>query len=385
MDLTAIALRHLARRKVRAFFLLTGLLIGVATVVGLVAITQALSGQAEAKLQVDGPNILITPATERMALSYGGIAVGGLTVGAGSLREADLARIDGIADRGSITAVAAELVAPVEVEGARLLLMGVRPGEQFALKRWWSVDRGRPLADEGELVAGARAAEALGLEMGDYLEVEGRRFMATGILAETGSQDDDLLIIDLRTAQRMLDRPGELTLIEIGARYHEVPVSRVVEQLAEALPDVKVAEVQQTVQSRGHALEEFRSFSYALAAVVIAIEALVVFVTMMGSVRERTGEIGLFRALGFQRGHITRLVLIEAVVISLFAGLFGYLAGMGAVLAVLPLVAEGVQVLWTPLLAVLSVGLSVAIGALASLYPALAAGKLDPTEALRSL
>jgi putative ABC transport system permease protein len=375
MDLTAIALRHLGRRKVRAFFLLTGLLIGVATVVGLVAITQALSGQAEAKLQGDGPNILITPATESMALSYGGIAVGGLTVGAGSLREADLARIDGIADRDSITAVAAELVAPVEVEGVRLLLMGVRPREQFALKRWWSVDRGRPLADEGELVAGARAAEALGLHMGDYLEVEGRRFMATGILAETGSQDDDLLIIDLATAQRMLDKPGELTLIEIGARYHEVPVSRVVEQLAEALPEAKVAEVQQTVQNRG----------YALAAVVVAIEALVVFVTMMGSVRERTGEIGLFRALGFQRGHITRLVLIEAAAISLFAGLLGYVAGMGAVHAVLPLVAEGVQVLWTPLLAVASVGLSVAIGALASLYPALAAGKLDPTEALRSL
>jgi putative ABC transport system permease protein len=385
MDLTAIALRHLGRRKVRAFFLLTGLLIGVATVVGLVAITQALSGQAEAKLQGDGPNILITPATESMALSYGGIAVGGLTVGAGSLREADLARIDGIADRDSITAVAAELVAPVEVEGVRLLLMGVRPREQFALKRWWSVDRGRPLADEGELVAGARAAEALGLHMGDYLEVEGRRFMATGILAETGSQDDDLLIIDLATAQRMLDKPGELTLIEIGARYHEVPVSRVVEQLAEALPEAKVAEVQQTVQNRGYALEEFRSFSYALAAVVVAIEALVVFVTMMGSVRERTGEIGLFRALGFQRGHITRLVLIEAAAISLFAGLLGYVAGMGAVHAVLPLVAEGVQVLWTPLLAVASVGLSVAIGALASLYPALAAGKLDPTEALRSL
>ena len=133
------------------------------------------------------------------------------------------------------------------------------------------------------------------------------------------------------------------------------------------------------------AVDQFRGFSYAIVGVVIAIEALVVFVTVMGSVSERTHEIGVFRALGFRRVHITRLIMIEAVIASVIAGVLGYLAGMGTTYAVLPLVAHSAQVAWAPLLGIAAVAMAVLIGALASLYPAMHAGKLDPTEALRAL
>ena len=97
------------------------------------------------------------------------------------------------------------------------------------------------------------------------------------------------------------------------------------------LPGVKVSAIQQVVKTRMHALEQFRAFSLGVAAVVILIGALVVFVTMMGSVNERTREIGIFRALGFRRGHVVRLILMEALAwLSLLSGLLGYLAGMGA-------------------------------------------------------
>ncbi len=65
--------------------------------------------------------------------------------------------------------------------------------------------------------------------------------------------------------------------------------------------------------------------------------------------------------------------------------MLGYLAGMGTTYLVLPLVAERVEVAWAPLLGVAAVLLAVAIGGLASLYPALRAGAMDPTEALRAL
>ena len=74
---------------------------------------------------------------------------------------------------------------------------------------------------------------------------------------------------------------------------------------------------------------------------------------MMGSVNARTREIGIFRALGFRRGHVTGLILLEAIAASLLAGVLGYLAGMALSYAVLPPLASGgvERVTWTPALA----------------------------------
>jgi len=385
MRLRTIALNNLWRRKARAAFLVAGLLIGVGTVVALVSLTQSLTGQTKANLQSYGANIVVTPRAKGVALSYGGISVGALSLGRNAISEADLERIESIPARAGISVVSPELVGAVTVGGRRTLLLGVRPADQFKLKRWWSVDTGRQPANGHEIVAGAAAARTLGLRMGDFVRLGGRRFTVTGILRETGSQDDGLLIADLRAAQRILHQPGEVTLVEIAALYGGAPVERIAAQLAAALPGTKVTTMQEAVKSRTHAVDQFRSFSYAIVGVVIAIEALVVFVTMMGSVNERTHEIGVFRAIGYRRVHITRLVLIEAALASVVAGVLGYLAGMGTTYAVLPLVAGSAEVTWAPLLGPAAVALAVAIGAVASLYPALHAGKLDPTEALRAL
>jgi len=383
--LRTVAVSNLRRRKARAAFLIAGLLIGVATVVALVSLTQSMTGQTKANLQSFGANILVAPSSKDVALNYGGISVGGVSVGAQAIKESDVALIDTIPARESISVVAPELVGPVSVKGRRALLMGVRPAAEFKLKRWWSVDTGRPPANDHELVVGAKAARTLGLTMGDYVHIGGRRFTVTGILQPTGAQDDDLLIVDLRAAQQLLHKPGEVSLIEVAALYADAPVGDIARQIATAIPGTKVTTMQEAVKGRMHAVDQFRSFSYAIVGVVIAIEALVVFVTMMGSVAERTHEIGVFRAIGFRRVHITRLILIEAVIASVLAGVMGYLAGMGTTYVVLPLVAHSAAVTWEPFLGPAALALAVVIGALASLYPALRAGKLDPTEALRAL
>jgi putative ABC transport system permease protein len=93
----------------------------------------------------------------------------------------------------------------------------------------------------------------------------------------------------------------------------------------------------------------------------------------------------VFRAIGFRQVHITRLILIEAVIASAIAGVLGYAAGMAVTYVVLPLVARSAEVAWAPLLGLSAIVLAVAIGGLASLYPAKRAGRMDPTEALRAL
>jgi putative ABC transport system permease protein len=130
-----------------------------------------------------------------------------------------------------------------------------------------------------------------------------------------------------------------------------------------------------------------RKFTLGVSMVVVLVGSLVVLVTMMGSVRERTREIGIFRAIGFRRSHIIRMVLFEAALVSALAGILGYFSGLGTTILALPLFSRSVDITvpLDPILAGGSVFLSVVLGLLASTYPALLAAKQDPNDALRAL
>jgi putative ABC transport system permease protein len=160
-----------------------------------------------------------------------------------------------------------------------------------------------------------------------------------------------------------------------------------VRQIAAVLPGAKVMAIQQVVKSRMEALAQFQKFSYGISAVILLIGGLVVLVTMMGSVRERTEEIGVFRAVGFRRSHIMQVVFLEAGIISALAGVFGYGLGWASAAAALALSGDGHSghVPLAPELALGAVGLALALGLVATVYPAQMASRLDPNEALRAL
>ena len=385
MNLRTIAFNNLRRRKSRMAFLVAGLLIGVATVVTLLSLTQALTMEAEHKLDSFGANILLTPQSDELALSYGGITLAGLSVDPREIHQQDLARISTIPNSRNIAAVAPKVLGAVVVGGTRVMLMGVDPTAEFRVKGWWSLE-GRRLATDDELVVGSSAAKRLGLKPGSTVDLGGRPFTVTGLLRETGSQDDDLLITSLPAAQRLLHKEGTVSLVEVAALCGNCPVSDMVNQISSVLPGIKVSAIQQVVKTRLHALEQFRVFSLGVAVVVLLIGALVVFVTMMGSVNERTREIGIFRALGFRRTHVVGLILMEAVSVSLLAGFLGFLSGMGVTRLILPWLVQGhPHLLWSPSLAFGSLLLATLLGAAASFYPALHASRMDPCEALRAI
>jgi putative ABC transport system permease protein len=386
MNLRRIALSNLRRRTSRSAFLIVGLAVGIATVVTLLTLSDALRVEAQNNLERFGANIIVAPRADDLSLTYGGVALGGVSTDAREIREADLARIKTIPNAKNIAVVAPELLGMATVNGKQVLLMGVRPKDEFRLKQWWTVD-GRPPQNDGELVAGSAVARILGLSRGGRIDLGGRTFSVTGVLRPTGSQDDNLLIADLAAVQQILHKPGTVTMVELAALCSACPVAKIVGQLKTILPGTTVTAMQQIVSSRMHALDQFQTFAYAVAALVIAIEALVVFVTMMGSVSARTREIGIFRALGFRRSHVTGLILIEAAVAAVFSGVVGYLLGMGTSYALLPLLAHGgdVGIAWTPLLGGAAILLALLIGSLASVYPAMRASRLDPTDALRAI
>ena len=345
MRLRTVAFSNLRRRKSRAAFLVAGLLVGIGTVVALLTLSQALTVQAQNNLETYGANIIVAPRTDGLSLTYGGVTLGAVSVGrAGHPRRPTWRASRRSPTAGTSPSSRPSCSAPSASGAGRACSWACSPRTSSTSRSGGAWTGGRR-GNGHEIVAGSAAAAALKLRTGAVVSVDGRPFTVTGILRPTGSQDDDLLITDLGTAQGVLDKPGKVSMIQIAALCSNCPVEKIVAQLGGVLPGTKVTAMQDKVKNRMHAIDQFRAFSWIVAGVIIGIEALVVFVTMMGSVNERTREIGIFRALGFRRLHVTGLILIEAAVASLLAGVLGYLAGMGVSYALLPLLAgDGVSV-----------------------------------------
>jgi putative ABC transport system permease protein len=298
-----------------------------------------------------------------------------------------LDRIQTIKNARNISVVAPKLLSAVTIGGRQVLMAGVRFPDELRLKQWWDIDGQRPVAPDEALV-GMRLAQTLDLHPGTVLDINGQTLRVVGILAENGSQDDDILFVDLLRAQQMnpTAQAGGISLVEVAALCTACPIEDMVKQIATVLPQARVTALRQAVTLRMETVGQLERFALAVSVVVVVIGALVVLTTMLGAVAERRQEIGLFRALGFRQRHVTRIILSEAALISLVGGVLGWLSGMGLATVLAPRLADvSVPVIWDPRLALGALGGALLVGLLASLYPALNAARLDPTTALRSL
>ncbi|MBT1075825.1 ABC transporter permease [Geobacter grbiciae] len=386
MKLHSISLNNLRRRKAKMAFLTIGLMVGIATIVTLVTLTESMSNDIGRKMDEFGANILIMPKSDDLAMSYGGISLGRVSFDQREIHEGDLAKIREIKNNRNILAVSPKVLGAATLKEKNVLLVGVNFAEELKMKQWWRIFGNEPKG-ENEILLGSTTADTLHLSPGDTVTIGGESLKVAGILEQTGSQDDSLVFAPLKKAQKLLGKEDKITLVEVAALCAGCPIGDMVVQIAEKLPEAKVTAIQQVVESRLKTLDQFKRFSYGVAGVVIFIGSLIVFVTMMGSVNERTTEIGVFRAIGFRKSHIMRIILLEAALVSLLAGALGYLSGMGAARLALPFMAESAKaaLVWDGLVASGSIGLAVTVGLLASLYPALHASRMDPTEALRAL
>ncbi len=385
MTLKNIAISNLKRRKAKAVFILVGLFIGVSAVVAFTSLVNALTRDVNDKLEKYGANILILPETENLSLSYGGLSLGGISFDMQEIRQENLEKLRTIKNAANVAALGPVVLGAVKVGGHSVLLAGMDFQVSHFLRPWWNVQGKMP--DDDGVLAGSEAARILQIGPGDRVIVNRRNLTVSGILGATGSQDDHILFGRLATAQSILGKEGRISMAEVAALCAGCPIEEMIKQISEVLPGTKVMGIKQVVEGRMETLHHFKKFGYGVSALVMLVGGLVVLVTMMGSVRERTSEFGIFRAIGFRRGHLIQIVLLEATIISALAGFTGYLAGFAATKAAIPLFTKssGVAVPFDPVLAGGVLLLAVVLGLTASLYPAVMAARLDPNEALRSL
>lgn len=421
MRISSIAWANLKRRKGKAAFLVLGISIGIATAVALLTLSRAVKDEIGAQLDQYGANIVVVPQSNSLSLDYGGIAVSDVSLGVNQLRNEDAQRILNIPYRNRISVVAPKLLGVAEVEGQKALLTGVDFANELKLKRWWRMVGQKPQG-EGDLLIGYDAAKSLSLIepthdgssqpvlitgsevtvyadapahqhaadpigfriIRDRLTIAGQEHRVAGVLAPTGGSEDRMIFGSLAHFQTVLNKPDQLSMIEVSALCLGCPVEDIVKQISTQLPNAKVSALQQAVRARAETVNRLTRFAVAVSVVVLVIGALMVFTTMMGAVVERTREIGVMRAIGFRKTQIIKELMIEVGAISAVGGLTGWLVGIGLSRLILPYFSQsGVALQIDPRIALGAVAIALVIGALSTLYPAIRASRLDPAEAVR--
>jgi len=415
MQLYHIALHNLRRRKARMFLVLLGLTIGITTVVAVYGILEAMKAEMTRQASEFAANVVITADTGELTFSYGGITLPEVMYDVEQLTLDDMAAIDTIPSRDMVRVVAPKLLGVTSAGDMEVIVSGVRPREEFRVKPWLRLQGAATGAEAAEgdvaekemeldvnyldlarqdptqivladrqVLVGASVAATLGVKPGDRLELSEQKFVVFGLLKKNAPLEDEQIIMNLAAAQELLGRPQEVTVIEMAVDYTLGAEEALLDELAQALPRAQITSLRQETLRRDELLTRLTRFGMSVSVLILFVGTLVAALTISGAVRERTREIGIFRALGFRQSHVAKIILLEAFLISFSGGILGYAAGVLAARSAGPLLtAQPLVVPWRLDLFAAALLLSVGIGLLAGIFPARQAAKLDPAEALR--
>lgn len=396
MKLYRIVLKDIVRRKKRVLFAALGVAIGTMTVVGVLTI--AFAGQARIYNQLEkyGPNLAVMPAISNVDTHLGDLSLGTLAVGENYIPEEKLPQIRqiadgeikaalGITDEGDIATIAPKLYINTEVKGTSMMVVGVEPEEESKIKTWWKIQEGKYIERSDEVLVGAVAAKLLSLNIGDTVELKGSAVTVTGILEETGSNDDYQIFVPLETLQKAFGKEGLISSMDIRALCNACPVEVIANAINQNITGVRAIAVKQVAEAEMGVMERMNKFMLALGGITLAVGLFGVVNTMMSSVNERIKDIGIMRAVGASRNQIMRVFIYEAIIIGIVGGIFGYLAGTLLAYIVGPIIFEGTNINFVLKYLPLSLALAILVAVIATLYPALRATRIRVADSFRSL
>ena len=396
MKLYQIVLKDITRRKKRMLYASLGVVIGVATIVAVLTIALAGETNIYGQLEKYGANLVVMPAISDIDVGLGGLSLGTLAVGENYISENELPRVrqitDGmirealnIEDEGDIATIAPRLYMSTELRGTFVIIVGVDPQQERQLKTWWRIREGEYLEHADQALVGAMAAELLELNVGDKIAPNGREVTITGILEETGSNEDYQVFLHIRTVQEAFDKEGLVSSIDIRALCSACPTSDIAGSINGNIPGVRAVAVKQIAETEMGMMEKVSKFLLALAGITLAVGCFGVVNTMLTSVHERIRDIGIMRAVGASRSQIIKIFLYEAIIVGMVGGLLGYVVGTLLAYVVGPLIFGGVAVTYVPRYFLPSLAVATFVAVVATVYPAFRASRIKIADSFRSL
>jgi len=397
-----IALRAISANKLRSGLTILGIVIGVAAVVALMSVGQGATSGITASVEGMGTN-LVTVSGGRTFQRPGAAST--------SILYSDYeAILTAVGKQAEVTPYYSGMTSVRNGDRtANATVTGVLPN--YTRVNSYTVSNGRQLTEEDNLqksrvvLLGSTTAEDLfaGLNpVGREIQLNGKNFKVVGVLEAKGSSglsfQDDLVLIPLQTAYEVVFGPqakshGEnivngIALSVLDADQVDMVMTDVEFTLRREHSLTLTEDLPFTVSSQNQMLESLTNISGTLTTLLGAIAGISLLVGGIGimnitlvSVRERTREIGLRKAVGAPKGVILMQFLTETLTLSVLGGVIGVLLGWGIAWGVsyAGLITTNVS----SQVVILSLGMSTVVGLIFGIYPAYQAASLLPIEALK--
>ncbi len=394
-----IAMREIRRNAMRSSLTILGIVIGVAAVITMVTVGDGATKQVANEISILGSNLIDV---------YPGQSFRGPGGTRSSARRFKISDVDAIKrEIGGLSGVAPITSRNVQAiygnENWITQVMGST--NEYLSVRNWTLLSGR-LFNESELRAGASVCiigdtirkQFFGGQdpMGSSIRLEKISCQIIGVFKPKGqsgfgTDQDDFVLIPLRTIQRRIAGSTDVGAISVSA-LDGVSTEKVKSDIERLLrerrqigkheeDDFNVRDMQEIVKTLTGTTKMLTSLLGVVAAVSLMVGGIGIMNIMLVSVTERTREIGIRLAIGAMEKQVLLQFLIEAVVLSCFGGIIGIILGIGASIA-------GAGALKVPF--ILNIGIimisfvfSAGVGVVFGYFPARKAAHLDPIEALR--
>ena len=391
-----LAIRAIRRNLLRSSLTVLGVVIGVAAVITMVTVGRGATKSVADQIASMGSNLLLVRPGQRF--------------GPGAEAAPNFKLADAEAIRSQISGVAA--VAPMASKTATAVYQDrnwstvvTGSNNDYFTAGNWKLAAGRFFTQTEEragravCVIGETVREKLFDQenpVGSEIRIKQFSCHVIGLLepkgqSAFGSDQDDTIIMPLRTVQRRLTGSQDVTRLSVSVR-NGYPISVVQNQLTLLLrerrrigqneeDDFRVLDTRQIAQTLTGTTRILTMLLAAVATVSLMVGGIGIMNIMLVSVTERTREIGIRLAIGALEREVLLQFLIEAVVLSSLGGLVGITLAIGASLLLANII--NVPYMFDPGINLLSFFFSAAIGVIFGYFPARRAAQLDPIEALR--
>lgn len=385
-----MSFRNLKRRRLRTIFTISGITIGIALMVVLLAMLNGMDTRLNEQVRgLTGADLTVYNSTTQS--ETGSEPQSFIIQTYDSMSETNAEVVKNIS---GVDVVSSTLTFNGFVKSSnnntQLRVNGIEPDSYDYVAGGLNLVAGSPLkqGDDNSIVIGKSVSSVLGIGVGDKISVSSnqistREFTVVGIY-ETGMDVMDAAgYVSLDSAQNLTDKEGLVSNIQVKTKNPE-EVDKIANTIPGKIQGVKVITQKSIMQKITDMLRTIQIFVSSLGLIALSAGSFGVINTMLMAVHERTREIGILKAIGSRGTVIMKMFLIEALLIGLISSTMGCLLGIIIVYA-FPLTKDIMTPIISPSIIGIAIALGIVVSVLAGIYPAWRASKMNIVEAMKNV